>query len=92
MFARVDRYLLGLFWAAFAAGLLIFLTLFVASDAMTTIVKYKDVSSVVFLKYYAFFSPEVIYKMLPVACVVGTVMTVSSLNKGSEMWRFLHPG
>ena len=85
MFARVDRYLLGLFWGAFVAGLLIFLTLFVASDAMTTLVKYKSVSSVVFLKYYAFFSPEVIYKMLPVACVVGTVMTISSLNKGSEL-------
>lgn len=85
MFARIDRYLLGLFWAAFAAGLAVFLTLFIAVDAMSTLVKYKDVSSIVLLRYYAFYSPEVIYKMLPIACVVGTVMTISSLNKGSEL-------
>lgn len=85
MFARIDRYLLGLFWTAFAAGLLVFLTLFIATDAMSTLVKYKDVAGLVILKYYAFYAPDVIYKMLPIACVVGTVMTLSSLNKGSEL-------
>ena len=85
MFARIDRYLLGLFWSAFAAGLLIFLTLFIASDAMTTMVKYKEASSVTLLRYYAYFAPDVIYKMLPIACVVGTVLTISNLNKGSEL-------
>lgn len=85
MFARIDRYLLGLFWTAFAAGLLVFLTLFIATDAMSSLVKYKDVAGLVILKYYAFYAPDVIYKMLPIACVVGTVMTLSSLNKGSEL-------
>ena len=85
MFARIDRYLLGLFWTAFTAGLLVFLTLFIATDAMSSLVKYKDVAGLVILKYYAFYAPDVIYKMLPIACVVGTVMTLSSLNKGSEL-------
>jgi lipopolysaccharide export system permease protein len=85
MFARIDRYLLGLFWTAFGASLLVFLTLFIATDAMTILVKYKEISAVIILKYYALYSPEVIYKMLPIACVVGTVMTISSLNKGSEL-------
>ena len=85
MFARIDRYLLGLFWGAFLAALLIFLTLFIATDAMSTLAKYKDVGVTVFLEYYAYFAPEVIYKMLPVACVVGTVITISNLNKGSEL-------
>lgn len=85
MFGRIDRYLLGLFWGAFAAALLIFLTLFIATDAMSTLAKYREVSSIVFLRYYAYFSPEVIYKMLPIACVVGTVVTISNLNKGSEL-------
>ena len=76
---------MGLFWGAFAAALLIFLTLFIATDAMSTLAKYKDVSSLVFLQYYAYFSPEVIYKMLPIACVVGMVVTISNLNKGSEL-------
>lgn len=85
MFARIDRYLLGLFWVAFTSGLLVFLTLFIATDAMTTLVKYREVASVIILKYYAFYSLEVVYKMLPIACVVGMVMTISSLNKGSEL-------
>ena len=85
MFARIDRYLLGLFWTAFSASLIVFLTLFIATDAMSTLVKYKEISSIILLKYYALYSPEVIYKMLPIACVVGTVMTISSLNKGSEL-------
>ena len=85
MLARIDRYLLGLFWTAFLAGLLVFLTLFITTDAMTTLVKYKDISGLIILKYYAFYSPEVIYKMLPIACVVGTVMTITSLNKGGEL-------
>ncbi len=85
MLVRIDRYLLGLFWAAFFAGLLVFLTLFIATDVMSTLVKYKEVSSAILLKYYVFYIPEVIYKMLPIACVVGMVMTISSLNKGSEL-------
>lgn len=85
MFNRIDRYLLTLFWSSFFAGLLIFVTLFVATDAMSTIIKYQGVSTGVFIKYYAYFAPEVIYKMLPIACVVGMVMTISSLNRGSEL-------
>lgn len=85
MFSRIDRYLLSLFWSAFAAGLLIFVTLFIATDAMSSILKYHDVPSAVFLKYYLYYSPEIIYKMIPVACVVGMVMTISSLNRGGEL-------
>lgn len=85
MFNRIDRYLLTLFWSSFFAGLLIFVTLFIATDAMSTILKYHGIASTVFIKYYAYYSPEVIYKMLPVACVVGMVMTISSLNRGSEL-------
>ncbi len=85
MFNRIDRYLLALFWTSFFAGLLVFVSLFIASDAMSTILKYQGVSSAVFLKYYLYYSPEIIYKMLPVACVVGMVMTISSLNRGSEL-------
>ena len=85
MFSRIDRYLLGLFWSSFLAGLLIFVTLFLATDAMSSIVKYQNIDFTVFLRYYLFYAPEIIYKMLPVACVVGMVMTISSLNRGSEL-------
>lgn len=85
MFSRIDRYLLALFWSSFLAGLLIFVTLFLATDAMSSIVKYQNIESTVFLRYYLYYAPEIIYKMLPVACVVGMVMTISSLNRGSEL-------
>src|SRR3989344_357667 len=85
MLNRIDRYLLTLFWTSFFAGLLIFVTLFLASDAMQSILKFQGVPSSVFLKYYLYFAPEIIYKMLPVACVVGMVMTIASLNRGSEL-------
>ncbi len=85
MFNRIDRYLLTLFWSSFFAGLLIFVTLFLATDAMSSILKYQNVEPSAFLRYYLYFAPEIIYKMLPVACVVGMVMTVSSLNRGSEL-------
>ncbi len=85
MFNRIDRYLLALFWTSFFAGLLIFVSLFIATDAMSSILKYQGVSSATFLKYYLYYAPEIIYKMLPVACVVGMVMTIASLNRGSEL-------
>ncbi len=83
--SRVDRYILGLFWSAFIAGLLIFVTLFLASDAMSTFLRYADADSSQLIRYYLYYLPEIIHKMWPVACVVGTVMTISSLNKGSEL-------
>lgn len=82
---RVDRYILGLFWGSFAAGLLIFVTLFMATDVMSNILRFKSVETSIFLSYYGFFLPEIIHKMLPVASVVGTVLTISTLNKGSEL-------
>ena len=83
--SRVDRYILSLFWVSFAAGLVIFVTLFMATDVMSNVLRYKAVDTGVFLSYYGYFLPEIIHKMLPVASVVGLVLTISTLNKGSEL-------
>jgi len=82
---RIDRYILNLFWTSFAAGLLIFVTLFLATDVMSLVIRFNTVSSSVFAIYYLYYLPEVIHKMLPVASVVGLVLTISTLNKGSEL-------
>jgi len=82
---KVDRYILGMFWGSFLAGLLVFVTLFLATDVMSTLMRYGSASSSGLIQYYMYFVPEVIHKMLPVACVVGMVMTISTLNKGSEL-------
>lgn len=83
--SRIDRYILGLFWGFFLAGLTVFVTLFLAIDAMSTLVQYQGVTTSSVIRYYGFFAPEVIQKMLPVACLLGTVLTLSTLNKGNEL-------
>lgn len=82
---RADRYILGLFWTTFIAGLLVFVTLFLATDVMSALVRYNTADTNSFIKYYLFYLPEIIHRMIPVATVVGTVMTISTLNKGSEL-------
>ncbi len=82
---RADRYILQLFWTYFIAGLLVFVTLFLATDVMSALVKFQQISSSALIQYYLFYIPEVVHRMIPVATVVGTVMTISILNKGSEL-------
>lgn len=67
------------------AGLLVFVTLFLATDMMSALVKFPNVSTAVYTHYYLFYIPEIAHRMIPVATVVGTVMTISILNKGSEL-------
>lgn len=82
---KVDRYILSLFWLSFASGLLVFVTLFLATDAMSTMIRFSSSSQSGLLQYYLYYLPEIIHKMLPIGCVIGMVMTISTLNKGSEL-------
>lgn len=82
---RIDRYTSWLFWGYFIGGLLVFLTLFTAVDAMSTMVTYKGVAPSALLNYYLYSFPEIIQKLLPVACLMGTILTLSSLNKANEL-------
>lgn len=82
---RMDRYISLLFIGYFLAGIIVFVTIFMAVDVMSTMVQYKGVAIESLLKYYAYFTPEVIYKMLPVACLLGMVLTLSNLNRSNEL-------
>lgn len=82
---RIDRYISGLFWQNFAAGLLIFMTIFAAVDALGMMVTYKDASLTGFLHYYQYALPEVLYRMAPVACVLSTIFTLATLNRTNEL-------
>ncbi|WP_295905062.1 LPS export ABC transporter permease LptG [uncultured Bdellovibrio sp.] len=82
---RIDRYTSWLFWGYFIGGLLVFLTLFTAVDAMSTMVTYKNVAPTALINYYLYSFPEIISKLLPVACLMGTILTLSSLNKANEL-------
>jgi lipopolysaccharide export system permease protein len=82
---RIDRYTSWLFWGYFFGGLAVFLTLFSAVDAMSTLSEYKGAAPSAVVKYYLFYFPEIIRQLLPVACLLGTILTLSSLNKANEL-------
>jgi lipopolysaccharide export system permease protein len=82
---RMDRYISGLFWIYFLGGLLIFVTIFTAIDALSTMVTYKDASPGALISYYGYSLPEIIYRMSAVSCLLATVFTISTLNKTNEL-------
>lgn len=82
---RIDRYITGLFWFYFIGGLLVFVTIFTAVDALSTMVSFQQATSAALIKYYAYSFPEIIYRMAPVACLLATVFTISTLNKTNEL-------
>ncbi len=81
----IDRYICRLFLLYFAAGLIVFVTIFLAVDAMTFALRHADAGAATLIRYYLFYLPTVIYQMVPVACLLSTVFTISTLNKGNEL-------
>ncbi|MEZ0391116.1 MAG: LPS export ABC transporter permease LptG [Pseudobdellovibrionaceae bacterium] len=85
MGSRIDRYISGLFWFYFVGGLLVFITLFLAIDALSTMVTYKEAALSALIPFYAYGLPEIIYRMAPVACLLATIFTLSTLNRNNEL-------
>lgn len=82
---RIDRYVSFLFWGYFLGGLLIFVTIFTAVDAMSTLVSYSGVATGTLMQYYLFMAPEIMNRMMPVACLLGVVLTLSNLSRANEL-------
>ena len=82
---RIDYYTSKLFWGYFIGALLVFVTIFSAVDAMSMMVNYKGVETSALLRYYIYAFPDGLQKMLPVACLMATVLTLSTLNKANEL-------
>lgn len=82
---RIDRAISSTFWSFFGAGLLIFVTVMMAVDALANMVSYADVSGSVWARYYGYYLPEILYRMIPVASLMATIMTLSVLQRGNEL-------
>ena len=80
----IDRYIARLFLGFFLGGLTVFVTLFVAVNFMTELVQYNAPAKAV-IEYYALFVPSLMYQMLPVACLLGTIFTLSALGRTNEL-------
>lgn len=84
MFNIIDRYISKIFLGFFLGGLTVFVTLFVAIDYMTNIAQYKAPAESV-LHYYMLLAPSQVYQFLPVACLLGTIFTLSQLSRSNEL-------
>jgi lipopolysaccharide export system permease protein len=80
-----DRYILRLFLGFLAAGLVVFVTLYLAVDVMSFALRFGDASTSSLIKYYAYQTPWIIYQLMPMACLMATLFTLSSLNKANEL-------
>jgi lipopolysaccharide export system permease protein len=82
MISIIDRYIGKLFLGFFVGGLVVFVTLFVTVDLMTN--RYSAPTGAL-LEYYALMTPGVVYQMIPVACLLATVFTLSTLSRNNEL-------
>lgn len=85
MLQIIDRYILKMFLGFSFAGLIVFVTIFLAVDAMSISMQFPNATGESLYQYYLAYVPEIIYLMMPVACLVGVIFTLSTLNKTSEL-------
>lgn len=81
----IDRYILKLFLTYLAAGVLIFVTLYLTVDVMSFAVKYADAGAGTLIKYYSYHTPWIIYQLMPMACLMATLFTLSTLSRTNEL-------
>jgi lipopolysaccharide export system permease protein len=81
----IDRYIIKLFLLYLMAGILVFVTLYLAVDVMNFVLRNEEASSTSILKYYAYQTPWIIYQLMPVVCLMATLFTLSNLNKSNEL-------
>lgn len=81
----IDRYILKLFLLYLVAGVLVFVTLYLTVDALTFALNHDGASTASIVKYYAYKAPWAIYQLMPLACLMGTLFTLSTLNRTNEL-------
>ncbi len=84
MFLLIDRYIARMFFAFFLGGLVVFLTLFVAVDFMSNMVRFQAPPASL-IQYYFLYAPGLVYQLIPVACLLATILTLSTLNRNNEL-------
>jgi lipopolysaccharide export system permease protein len=91
MFSIIDRYVAKEFLKYFLASLVIFSTLYIAIDMLTTVWQIKAGSAVIWA-YYLLEIPTVLYRMLPVSALMATIFTVSILSRSNELTAMFSAG
>jgi lipopolysaccharide export system permease protein len=81
----IDRYILRLFFLYLLAGQIVFLTLYLTVRIMSFTMSHDGVSSASIMKFYAYDTPLAAYQLMPLACLMATLFTLSSLNRTNEL-------
>jgi len=80
-----DRYIIKNFIGFFLAGLAVFVTIFLAVEFTSTSMRFTDAERDVLIRYYLSYLPIIIYQLMPVGAMIGTLFTLSTLNKNNEL-------
>jgi len=94
LFNIIDRYIARLFLGYFIGGLLVFVTLYLAMNFMTFTFggAGAEADMPALFRYYGYLAPEIIYQMIPVACLMATLFTLSTLQRSNELVALLSMG
>ncbi|MNJ96669.1 Lipopolysaccharide export system permease protein LptG [compost metagenome] len=74
-----------MFWGFFIGSMLVIVTIFTAVDALSSILAHQGVTASALISYYLYYIPEIVQKMLPVACLAGVIMTLANMNRANEL-------
>ena len=80
-----------MFLTYFFAGLFVFISLFFVTDFISKFSRYDTTVNILF-KFYGYYLPEIVYQMLPVAILLASILTISSLSRNNELIAFFSSG
>ncbi len=81
----IDRYILKLFLLYLVAGLAVFVTLYLTVDAMSFAMRHGDADASALIKYYSYYTPWVVYQLVPIGCLLATLFTLATMNRNNEL-------
>lgn len=80
----LDRYISAEFWKSFFGSLLAFLILFMSANALRQGVQ-EEIPAIYALQYTLYQLPEIIVTLFPASCLMGTLISLSSLARRNEL-------
>jgi len=86
VFNIIDKYIAKTFLSFFFGGLVVVVTLHMAFDFMGNFAKQHAGAPLhAVAEYYLYMAPSIVYQMIPVACLMSTVFTLSTMSRSGEL-------
>lgn len=84
---RIDRYIVRQFLMTFVFGVMAFVVIFVAVNLLENLDEFSDhnVPMMVIVRYYLYYTPEIIHLVVPIAILLASLFTIGRLDQTSEL-------